>query len=554
METRFITRILRSWWWLILVGAGSAAVISYFVTKATPSTYLARTTLLVGSYGKGVEVTDNDVSTAQTLADVYAALALREPVLSSALAELGLSDWSWEALRDRSSIRVPSGSSLIELSVVDTDPQRAQVFAQAIARQIIRQSTASPDETARTREFTLAQLDDLHAKLESAQVQVRALDDEVTRATSARDIADRRNRIAALQAQIGVWQDTYSGLQRNLLDASPNSIQVIEPATLPTTPIGPRLWNNVAAAGMIGLVVALAAAFGLDMIDDTIKSTDDARATLGLSILGSVARQRKSMEDDQLSVNLRRDHFGEAFRVVRTNLQFSSAGAPLHTLLVTSTRPKEGKSMTAANLASVVAQAGRRTLLIDADLRRPTQHEIFKLPNERGFSTLFLEESGSLDDVICTTATGLCVLPSGPIPHNPAELLDSARMSGIMALCRSRFDFVVVDAPPILSVADASILAGRVDGVLMVVDAGYTRRAQAVRARDAIKSTGARLLGVVVNRVRGDDPDDYYYTYPDRKSSAVSEPRSNGPLREVVAMADVAAHAESGSAQSPIGF
>lgn len=518
MDIRFIRRLLRSWWWLIVVGAVSAATISYYVTKATPNTYLARTTLLVGSFGKGVEVTDNDVSTAQTLADVYAALALREPVLSSALNEIGLSDWNWELLRDRASVRVPSGSSLIELSIVDTDPQRAQVFAQAIALQIIRQSAVNPGETVRTREFTLAQLADLQTKIEAAQTQVRSLDDEVTRATSARDIADRRSRIAALQAQIGAWQDTYAALQRNLLDASPNNIQVIEPAALPTTPIGPRLWNNVAAAGLIGILVALAAAFALEWIDDTIKSTEDARSTLGISVLGSIARHKHPNPTEV--TGRRQHHLSEAFRVLRTNVQFSSTGAPLQSLLITSTRPKEGKSTTAANLAVVLAQTGRRTLLIDADLRRPTQHDIFKLSNVRGFSTLFLENAGGIEDVAHTVMNGLNVLTSGPTPHNPAELLDSARMSSIMTQCRSSFDFVVVDAPPMLSVADASILAARMDGVLMVVDAGYTRRGQAVRARDAIRATGARLLGVVVNRVRRDDPDDYYYTYPEQKTSA----------------------------------
>jgi non-specific protein-tyrosine kinase len=513
MDARSVIRFLRAWWWMLLLGVVASGGITYYVTQSTPSTYLARTTLLVGSYGKGVEVTDRDVSTAQTLADVYAALAVREPVLSGALTELGLKEWSWESLRDRLAVRVPSGSSLIELSVVDTDPLRAQAFAQAVARQVIRQSAVGPDEASRTREFTLAQMDDLQGKLTTAQAQVRALDDEVTRATSARDIADRRSRIAALQAQIGAWQDTYSSLQRNLLDASPNVIQVIEPASLPTTPIGPRATNNAAAAALIGLIIAAAAAFGIETIDDTIKSPDDARATLGLSVLGSVAR-RRGAESDAKPIALTRDHFGEAFRVLRTNLQFSAAGAPLQTLLVTSTRPKEGKSMTAANLATVFAQAGRRTLLIDADLRRPTQHTIFGLDGARGFTTLFLEDGVPLDDVARSISPDLFVLPCGPIPHNPAELLDSTRMASIMALCRSRFDFVVFDAPPVLSVADASILAARVDGVLMVVDAGYTRRAQAVRARETLKASGARLLGVVVNRVRGDDPDDYYYTYP----------------------------------------
>jgi polysaccharide biosynthesis transport protein len=520
MDIRQILKTLQRWWWLILAGTVAASSISYLATRATPKTYWSQTTLMVGGVPQqGAEITQNDIGMSQTLADLYASLALREPILSSTLNELKLTDWSWELLRDRVSTRVPPNSSMIEVSVVDTDPSRAQIFADAIGRQIIAQSNYNPGESAQTRQFTLMQLEDLQKKILTAQEQARKLEEEVTRATSAREIAERRNRIDALQVQITGWQSTWVGLQRNLLDTSPNSVRVLEPAALPTVPIGPKMTQNVAIATIVGLVVSLIVAFALELVDDTIKTTEDARKTMSVSVLGTVAHLRGPDYPSKL-VAARTDssRAAEAFRVLRTNLQFSSMGTPFQTLMVTSTRPKEGKSVTSSNLSTVIAQSGKRTILVDCDLRRPTQHTIFELENEKGFTTMFLDEHSRIEDVATKVSQNLWVIPSGPIPHNPAELLDSVRMGQLIELLKNKFDLVVFDVPPVLSVADATILGAKVDAVLMVVDSGFTRRTQAKRAKDALVSVGARVLGVVVNRVSEGDEDEYYYEYTSRKT------------------------------------
>jgi non-specific protein-tyrosine kinase len=516
MELKQVVKTLQRWWWLILAGTLAAGAISYLATRATPFSYLSNTTLLVGQTFRNANVTEGDIDTSQTLADVYASSALREPVLAGALKALNL-DWNWEALRERVSTHVPPNLPVIEISVVDTDPARAQQFAGAIATQVIAQSAAAENSTSQDRQFTREQIADLRNKIMTAQEQVRALDDELSKANSARDLAERRSRIDALNLQISTWQQTYATLERNLLEGSPNVITLYEKASYPSLPIGPKLTQNVLLASLVGLVMSLVIAFVLEAVDDSITSVEDARRASGLSVLGSVAHIRGQGYPSKL-VTLRNDNnrAAEAFRVLRTNLQFSVMGKPFQTLMVTSSRSREGKSVTAANLAVALAQSGRKTALVDCDLRRPTQHEIFQMNTENGLTNLFLDESLNVRNSTAELFRNLTVVPAGPLPHNPAELLDSVRMAQVMDQLKADFEVVVLDAPPVLSVADATIIGARCDAVLLVVDCGYTRRAQIKRAREALLAVGARLLGVAVNRVSEDSEEDYYFAHTAR--------------------------------------
>lgn len=514
MELSQISAALRRWWWIILASVVVAAITSYFVTQSTPKVYQAQTTILVGSV-TNPNPNQNDFSLGQTLASVYAELALREPVLRGTLEALNL-NWDWQALRQQVSARADTTSPLIEISVVDTDPQRAKAFADEIARQLILLGPGGTD-AARTmdREFAFKQLETLKMRIENAEAELRQLDEEIAKATSRREIEDARQRQAAINQQIATWQGNYAQIQANLLQGVPNSLSVIEPAVVPTVPIGPRLIQNVLLAVIAGLLLSLAAIVLLELIDDTIKTTDDARRTLGLPTLGSIARIGGTGYADRLvTASPEYSRVAEAYRVVRTNLQFSSVGRSLRTLIVTSSKPQEGKSTNAANLAAVIAQSGKRVVLVDADLRRPVQHLIFELDNEEGLTTAFLDDGVELDGLIKPVmADSLSVLTSGPIPYNPTELLDSERMMQILDQLKRRFDIVIVDSPPILSVADATILTARVDGVILVVDSGFTRRGTAKRAKETLQRIGATIVGVVVNRAPTRGETDYDYSY-----------------------------------------
>jgi len=199
-----------------------------------------------------------------------------------------------------------------------------------------------------------------------------------------------------------------------------------------------------------------------------------------------------------------RSAVAEAYRTLRTNIQFSSLDEPLRTLLVASASADEGKSTTLANLAVTFAQAGRRTILVDSDLRRPSLHAIFGTPNDHGLTTMLLQDDAPAP-LVETPIEGLRLLPSGPIPPNPSELLASRRLEGAIARLRDDADLVLFDSPPALAVSDAAVLSRRVDGVVLVVRAGGTRREHAARARQVLERAGARLLGVVLTNASVED-------------------------------------------------
>jgi len=199
-----------------------------------------------------------------------------------------------------------------------------------------------------------------------------------------------------------------------------------------------------------------------------------------------------------------RSAVAEAYRTLRTNIQFSSLDEPLRTLLVASASADEGKSTTLANLAVTFAQAGRRTILVDSDLRRPSLHAIFGTANDQGLTTMLLQDDAPAP-LIETPIEGLRLLPSGPIPPNPSELLASRRLEGAIARLRDDADLVLFDSPPALAVSDAAVLSRRVDGVVLVVRAGTTRREHAARARQVLERAGARLLGVVLTNASVED-------------------------------------------------
>ena len=190
----------------------------------------------------------------------------------------------------------------------------------------------------------------------------------------------------------------------------------------------------------------------------------------------------------------------EAFRTLRTNIYFSGLDRSIHALLVTTVAPVEGKSLTLANLAVAMAQGDKRTILVDADLRRPTLHALFGLNNDKGLTSLFIDAKGPIEPALKDVKVpNLQVLTSGPLPPNPAELLGSQRMLDVIAALKQRADIILFDAPPVIAVTDAAVLGKRVDGVVLVVDAGQTRREHARRAKEQLEKLNIRIVGAVLN-------------------------------------------------------
>ena len=271
--------------------------------------------------------------------------------------------------------------------------------------------------------------------------------------------------------------------------------------------------RDLTTAALSGLVLALGLVFLFEYLDNRIKSPQELRAHLGLPFLGMVPAIDAQRADARCSDGVP-PNFAEAIRDVRTNVLFSSADEGVRTIVVTSAGPGEGKSLFSSNLAVSLAQAGQRVLLIDADMRRPRVHEIFELlagagPLEPARRRLQAERGGPQ----VTGVPGLWVLPAGMIPPNPAELLGSKRFDEYFATLAEHFDWVIIDSPPVLAVADASILANTASGVVFVVGADQTSRHAARAAIDQLHAVQAHVIGAVLNRVDLERNPYYYSTY-----------------------------------------
>jgi polysaccharide biosynthesis transport protein len=506
MELRHYFSVIKKWWWLMVACVLVASVSSYLGTRQMPRIYQATTTLMVGQSLEKANPDSQDFYIGQQLAQTYATMVGRRPVREAAAQALGL-DYVPGA-----SARQVQGTQLLEISVRDTDPERARVVADEIANQLILQTPGASAGTQDRRAFVQEQLADLEVRIEETQAEIDAEQARLEDANSARAIQQYQANISALQQKLSTYQSTYAALLPTV-QGGVNYLSIVELAVTPSTPISPDVPNTVLLASAIGLALAVGGAFLIEYLDDTIKTPEDVSRATELSTLGGIARIEGNKYPDKLiAVHHPLSPIVEAYRVLRTNLQFSSVDKPLRTLMVTSPAPTEGKSVTLANLAVVMAQSGLKVVLVDTDMRRPVQHKIFGLSNSHGVSDAILHPNpGAAEHLLETGVGNLWLLPSGHIPPNPAELLGSERMAGVIEELKGRADVVLFDAPPTLVVADAVILGSKVDGVLMVTDAGSTRRHAAEKAVEELRRVKSNLLGVVLNRLSGRRNGYYYY-------------------------------------------
>ncbi len=523
MELKAYIAPLRKWWWLILASTLIAAVTSYAAVSQQALIYQARATLLIGSAINNPNPTGNDFWLSQQLAQTYIDIARRETVRDAVMERIGL---TW--LPEYAASAVPN-TQLIELTVTDSSPERAMVIANELANELVLQTPTNRQESTSDREaFINQQLDELELSIEETGAEILARQEELAELFSARQIADTQAQIAALEDKRNTLQSNYATLLTNSTQGAANTLSVIEPATLPTVPIGPDVLMTVLTSAAIGFTLAVAAAYLLEYLDDTVKSPEDVQAAAQLATLAGIAEYKpeNSAQPKLVTLAQPRSPISEAYRSLRTAILFSSVDDPVRTLLVTSPGPSEGKSFTAANLAVVMAQTGSKVLLIDADLRKPVQHRLFETNRNFGLTDLLISMSPEPDNhrpplahpqlnqaISETKQPGLYLITSGSVPPNPAELVGSAKMKSLIATLAKGFDFIVIDSPPSLAVTDAVILSTRVDSVLLIATAGETRRNQLGQAMMRLREVNANVAGVVLNRLTARSSDYYYYYY-----------------------------------------
>jgi polysaccharide biosynthesis transport protein len=524
MDLRAMLRIVRGWLPLLLASMILAAGAAYLVSSFQPKVYQARLIMIVGQSLSSVSADYTALLASQRLSTTYSQIATTEDLLGKVIARLRL-DISADQLAQRVTADAPLDSTLLTITAQAETPQQAARIANALGAELIAASpTVEGGSGAELQQF-------LTEDLAATREEIAA-----TRA-SVDELLAVEERTAAQEEELQVLQDRLSNLRStyaSMLSLSPtnaaNLLSVWQAANPPDTYVAPRPLFNAALAAAVGLFIAIAVAVVVQYLDDSLKGADDVEHVLNLPTLGTIARmkgERGRAEIYRLATLLYpRSRTAESFRSLRANIEFSSLDAPLQTLLVTSAVPSEGKSVTAANLAGAFAQAGRRVLLVDADLRRPSIHTLFGAPNQSGLTTLLRSDSASVDAIaVPTEEPRLSLLTSGPLPPNPAELLGSQRFKTVLDRIRAAYDLVIIDSPPLKAVADPAILGSFLDGTLLVVAANSTHRATARAGREALVKAGARVLGVVLNRVREPDAAEYGEYYAARSDEEEAAPR-----------------------------
>jgi polysaccharide biosynthesis transport protein len=345
-----------------------------------------------------------------------------------------------------------------------------------------------------------------------------------------------------IQQEIETNKELLAGLlQRSkengvIVAGTPNNIHVVDYAPVPKVPVGPRRKQGVMLGFLFALVLGVALARYLDYLDDTVHTVEEVEATLHLPALAVIPaikslKRRHLLPGDSSSALQKnggenyevllhnfdtRSPLAEAYRQLRTSVLLSSAGGAPQTLLVTSSQPSEGKTTTVVNMAQILAQTDAHVLVIDADMRRPRLHKIFDVENRQGLSTILsskLSEAEMLSHIEPSGEHNLSILPAGPIPPNPAELLGSEQMHRLLAAIKPSFTYIIIDSPPVASFTDGVLISSIVDGTLLVVHAGKAARAMIQRSRRILQEVGAKIFGVVLNNVNLSRQDYYYKNY-----------------------------------------
>ncbi len=337
------------------------------------------------------------------------------------------------------------------------------------------------------------------------------------------DLSDRAIQYRVLLRDVQTNRALYENILKNLKETTTienvpaTNIRIVYPASIPTAPVSPRKSRNLLVGASLGLFLGLGLALLLENLDTTLKTPEELESRLGVANLGVIPHFDIAQASDNDGFPALAAHHGsqplaaEAYRSLRTSILFSTPGHAPQTMVITSSMPLEGKSLTAVNLAAVMAKAEPKILLVDGDLRRPSLHRLFKVPKEPGLTNFLVGEIDEIP-VVPTPVPHLFLVPCGHTPPNPSELLGSESMRSFLDRAKQQFGRVIIDSPPLLSVTDPVILATLAEGVLLVVKSEAVPRRAALEARDLLLAVKAHLLGALLNNVSF-KRDGYYYRH-----------------------------------------
>lgn len=420
-----------------------------------------------------------------------------------------------------------------EIQEIDT---QIKSLEGSIAREVQRNKDELNDFRARSTQVLLDSLKTDYQQAKEREDKIRTAYDAQYSLAQGQNTGEVQIRL--LEQNI----ETNKGFLDNLrkqqsgndvaAQGSDNNISIADYAIPNETPVSPRRWATVFGALFLSSVFGMGLALFLEYLDDTISSTEEIESYLQLPALaaiptmesipkrklllvGSSTEETEERNRSELLIYAdSRSSLAEAYRQLRTSILLSSAGHPPKSLLITSSLPSEGKTTTATNTAISLAQTGARVLIIDADMRKPSVHTVFNIENGEGLSSVLSSEMNEADILSVIKGderTRVSIMTSGPIPPNPAELIGSEQMTKLLNLFQKHFDHVVVDSPPISSFTDGVLIASIVDGVILVVHAGRSSKQVVRRSRQLVQDVGAKIFGVVLNKVTMSSQENYYY-------------------------------------------
>ncbi len=484
-------RLFLHWAWLIILITIVAGVTAFFITRQITPVYRATTTVLVNE-APVTRTSGDSLYASDRLTRTYADMMTKTPILEETSMRLGLTIMPGD-LSKMITINPQTGTLLIEVVVESTDPVAAALIANTLVEVF-------------SSDIEQVQSDRYSQSKGSLELKMEELENEISYYTALAESAVSETERLDNLARADQYRDTYYSLLELYENVwiseaqSISSLSIIEPANVPNSPVRPKVLQTTALAAVVGFLLTGGAIVASEALDDTLRTPEDINRYLGLPVLGMIDRFSKDVDKRLISVEQPRSPIAESFRGLRENVKFSSIDRKLHTLLITSPEPGEGKSTIAANLAVVFAQAGVDTILLDSDLRRPALHKFFGANNRFGLSSLLLQGSDSFDNTMThSPIRNLRIIFSGSLPPNPAELLASERMKKFLENLKQLADLIILDTPPIMAVTDAATLAPNVDGVVLVIHPGKTRASVAKQTVEQLKLAQAKVLGVVLN-------------------------------------------------------
>jgi succinoglycan biosynthesis transport protein ExoP len=495
MEIRDYLDVLQRRKWVLILSVFVVVAIAAAGSLLMPPVYTATATLRVAAAADKT-MDYSDYQYADRLINTYARIITSNPVLEEVMRKFGLSkppEVKAEAIAD---------TELISISVENVSPTLARDIANTLADALVARSRGlyTGDSKSAT-EILGEQLNQLQDELEQTRAEYEKI---------LMQEPDNTTKATALYRAIEVKQRTYSALLDQYEEARvaealrAKAITVVEPAILPEKPSKPNLKMNLLISLVVGVVGSIGLAFLLDSLDTTLYTMTQVRSAATLSVLGQVPAGKHPLfqPGTELVPFATNGHLAqqEAYRRVRTNIFSVNHDHSIKIILATSAEPGEGKSTVVANLARSIAQTGRRVVVVDGDLRRPTLHTMFDVPNETGLSDVLQGKALLLQDALQETSTaGISILTSGSTPKNPTELLASPQVAALIKQLALDFSYVLIDTPAILPVIDAAVLAPAADGVLLVVRQAQTHRETVQAALSQLAEVKAHLLGIIVN-------------------------------------------------------